>query len=118
MFPLDKHVVSLLNKGRFFLSQGLSLVFIHTTGYVLCLELCTFVLVMLIKKHVEIAYEVVAFLSSRLGRTTVTPLYPRQHRLHNMDTTVVDNVGFDNPVAVGLHNFSQRPAKQVVANVP
>ena len=84
----------------------------------MCLELRTLFLIMLVKKHVEIAYEVVALLTCRLGRTAVAPLHPRQHRLHNMDASVVDDVGFDDPVAVSLHDFSQRPAEKIVANVP
>ena len=63
-----------------------------------------------IKKNIEIADKVVALLACLLWRDAVAPLLPRKHRLTDVNTTVVHDVGLHHFVAVSLHNLRQRPA--------
>ena len=65
---------------------------------------------MLVESHVVVADEVVALLAARLGSLTITPLQPGQHRLTDMDTTVIHDIGLHHLVAIGLHDLCQRPA--------
>ena len=64
---------------------------------------------MLVECHVVVANKVVAFLASAFGCGAIAPLFPGQHRLTDVNATVVNDISFYNSVAVGLHNFSERP---------
>ena len=64
---------------------------------------------MFIEEDIEIADKVVALLSCLLWRDAVAPLLPRKHRLTDVNTAVVHNVGLHHFVAVSLHNLRQRP---------
>ena len=109
LLPLHQHLMGFLDEG----SLLLGLLLVHT----LCNKLLDLLAVVLVEGHVVVAYQVVALLARAFRRLTVAPLQPGEHRLADVDTTVVDDVGLHHAVAVGLHNLSQRPAKQVVANV-
>ena len=60
----------------------------------------------------------VALLARRFRCRAVTPLLPGEHRLTNMDATVVHDIGLDYLVAVGLQNPCQAISQQIVADVP
>ena len=73
--------------------------------------------VVLVERHVVVADEGVAFLARSLRCFSVAELQPSQHRLADMNTAVVHDVGLHHAVAVSLHDLRQRPAEQVVAHV-
>ena len=107
--PAAQHVVCLLDK------RGLLLGLLGT--HALLDQFLDFGLIVLVKGYIEVANQVVALLAGGLGRCAVAPLEPGEHRLADVDTAVVDDVGLDHLVAVGLHDFGQAVAQQVVAHV-
>ena len=62
---------------------------------------------MLIESNIIIADEVVTFLSARFRCLSITPLQPGKHRLADVDTSVVYDVGLHNMIAVSFHDLSQ-----------
>ena len=72
---------------------------------------------MLVEGHVIVANKVVALLSRAFGSSTIAPLFPRQHRLTDVNPAVVNDVCLHNAVAVGLHYLRQRPSEEVVSHV-
>ena len=117
LFPLHQHLPGLFDEGCFGLcflhGSVFREAFLHVTG----LQFIAFGLVMTVECHVEITYQVVAFLAGLFGCYTVSPLQPRQHRLANMNASVVNDVRFNHLVTVGFHDFCQRPAQKIVAHV-
>ena len=55
---------------------------------------------------------------SRFGRYAVAPFQPCQHGFADMDTAVVDDIGLDHAITVGLQYFCQAVSQQIVADVP
>ena len=84
----------------------LGLFLVHALGY----KLLDFLTIVLVEGHIVITYQVITFLTRRFRCLTIAPLLPSQHGLTDMDTTVVDDIGLNNPIAIGLHNLCQRPA--------
>ena len=72
---------------------------------------------MLVEGYIVVADEVVALLAGSFRSFAIAPLEPGEHRLTDVDTTVVNDVCLDYLVAVSLHNLSQRPAEEVVAHM-
>ncbi len=72
---------------------------------------------MLVESHIEVANQVVALHSAGLRSNAVTPFEPCQHRLADVDTTIVHDIRLHHLVAVSRHNLCQRPSKEVVAHV-
>ena len=99
-----------------FLDEGcflLGLLLVHT----LCDELLDLLTVVLVEGHVVVANEVVTLLARGFGCLTITPLEPCEHRLADMDASVVDDVGLDHLVAIRLDDTCQSRSKEVVAHV-
>ena len=71
--------------------------------------------VVLVEGHIIVADEMVALLTRRLWCLTVAIFQPGEHRLTDVDTTVVHDIGLYHLVTVGLHNLCQRPPQKVVA---
>ncbi len=117
MLPLHQHLVSLLDERSLVLSLLSGSLFVHAILHILLLELCDFLTVVLVESHIVVADEVVALLARSLRSLAVAPLEPSEHRLADVDTTVVYDIGLDHLVAVGLHNLCQRPTEQVVAHM-
>ena len=59
----------------------------------------------------------VAFFTRRLGCFTIAILLPCQHRLADMDTTVVDDIGFDYLISVRHDDIGQCITQQVIAHM-
>ena len=117
LLPLHEHLVGLLDERSLLLGLLLGLVGTHAASLILGLELSHLLAIVLVEEHVEVADQVVALLVGRLGRDAVAPLLPGQHRLADMDATVVDDIGLDHAVAIGLEDARQRPSEEVVAHV-
>ena len=107
--PATQHVVCLLDEGCLLLGLFRT----HT----LLDEFLDFGLIVLVKCHIEVANQVVALLAGRFGCCAIAPLEPSKHRLADVDTAVVDDIGLDHLVTVGLHNLGEAVAQQVVAYV-
>ena len=69
--------------------------------------LCDFLTIVLVEGYIVVADEVVALLAGSLRSFAIAPLEPGEHRLTDVDTTVVNDVCLDYLVAVSLHNLSQ-----------
>ena len=80
-------------------------------------EFPDFGLIVFVEGNVKVTNQVVTLLACGLGCVAVAPLEPCEHRLADVDATVVDDVGLHNLVAVGLHNLGQAETQQVVAHV-
>ena len=117
LLPLNKHLVSLLDERRFFLSLLLGSFLVHAFSHVLSLQSLHFLAIVLVEGYVVVADKVVALLARSLRCLAVAVLQPCEHRLADVYTTVVYDVGLHHLVAVSLHNLCQRPSEQVVANV-
>ena len=59
----------------------------------------------------------VAFLARRLRRLAIAKAQPCEHRLADMNTAVVDDIGLHHLPAVGLLNTRNRTAEEVVSYV-
>ena len=88
----------------------LCLLFIHTLSH----QLLNLVTIMLIESHIVVANQVVAFLTGRFGCLTIAVFQPGKHRLTDVDTAVVYDIGLHHLVTISLHDLSQRPTQQVV----
>ena len=108
-FPLLEHLTSLLHKS----GSLLSLLVAHT----LLLQSIQLSLIVLVEEHIEIANEVVTLLPCRFRCHTIAPLLPCEHRLADVDTTVIHNVGFHHLIAISLHDERKAVAKQIVAHM-
>ena len=80
-------------------------------------ELLDFGLVVLVELHIVVAYKVVTFLACRLRCSTVAVAQPRNHRLADVDTTVVHKVSLDYIVTISSQNLRNRVTEEVVADV-
>ena len=110
VFPLLEHSASLVHERR----SLFGILFAHALRH----KVGNFGFEVLVKFHIEIADEVVALLARFLGGDSVAPLLPSEHRLADVDTTVVYDVGFHHLVAVCLENFGEAETEEVVAHVP
>ena len=109
MLPQAEHLAGLLHERSFFLS----FVFRHAFGH----ESLDLVGITLAEQHIEIADEVVAFLSGRFGCGAFAPELPCEHRLADMDAAIVHDIGFHHAVAASLEDAGEGVAKQVVADM-
>ena len=109
--------MSLLDERRLFLRLLLSLLLVHALSHVFSLQLSHLSAVVLVERHVVVADEVVALFARSLRSLAVAELQPSQHRLADMNTAGVHDVGLHHAVAVCLHDLRQRPSEQVVAHV-
>ena len=91
---------------------------VHSLSDIFRRELLHLLAIVLVESHIVVADEVVALLAAGLGGFTIAVFEPCKHRLADMYATVVDNIGLDHLVAVGLHNLGKRPSQQVVAHMP
>ena len=73
----------------------------------LSLEFCDFLTVVLVEGYIVVADEVVALLAGSFWSFAIAPLEPSEHRLTDVNATVVNDVCLDYLVAVGLHDLSQ-----------
>ena len=80
-------------------------------------ELLDLGLVVLVELDVVLAHQVVALHARRGGRLAAAVELPCQHRLADVDATVIDQVGLDDRVAVGLEDLRHGVTQQVVADV-
>ena len=102
LFPLHQHVVSLLNQR----SLLFCLFFVHALAH----KFFHFLAVVLVEGYVVVADEVVALLAAALWSLSVAPFLPGEHRLTDVNTSVVNYVCLHHAVAVSLHNLCQRPS--------
>lgn len=72
---------------------------------------------MLVESHVIVTDEMVTLFTAGLGSLTIAPFQPSEHRLTDMNTTVVDDIRLHYLIAVRLHDLRQRPTQQVVAHM-
>ena len=100
----------LLDERSLILGLLLSLISGQTAEHIFFLQGFHLLAVVLIKGHIIVAYEVITLLTGALGRLTIAPLLPGKHRLTDVDTTIVHDIGLHHLVAIGLHNLCQRPA--------
>ena len=107
LLPLHEHLMGFLNER----SLLLGFLLIHALSH----EFLNFLTVVLIEEHVVVANEVIAFLAAALRCFAITPFQPSQHRLTDMNTAVVHDIGLHYLVTVGCHDLCQRPPKEVVA---
>ena len=110
VLPLLEHLASLMHESRLLLG----LLFANALSGSNLLNLG---LVVLVEEHIEVANQVVALLASALGSGAIAPLEPREHRLADVDATVVDDIGLHHLVATGFHNLCQTESQQVVAHM-
>ena len=115
--PLDEHLVSFHDEWSLVLGFLLSLFLVHALSDELRFQFVALLFIVFVEEHVEVTNEVVALLVCRFGCDAVAPLDPSEHRLHDVYTTVVDDIGLDDFVAVGLHDLGEAPSEQVVAHV-
>ena len=97
--------MSLLNQRSLYLSFLCGSFFVHAILHVLSLELCDFLTIVLVEGYIVVADEVV--LAGSFRSFAIAPLEPGEHRLTDVDTTVVNDVCLDYLVAVSLHNLGQ-----------
>ena len=107
LFPLHQHLMGFLDER----SLLLGFLLIHA----LCHEFLDFLTIVLVKSNIVVTDKVVALLAGSLWCLTISPFLPSQHGLADVDTTVIDDVGFHHTVTISCLNLSQRPAKQIVA---
>ena len=78
------------------------LLFVHALGD----EFLYFLAVVLVESHIIVANQVVALLAGTLRCFAIAVFQPGQHRLANVDTTIVDDIGLHHLIAIGLHDLS------------
>ena len=105
--PLHEHLAGFLHQGRFSFGLSLGFFLVHAFGLILGHQLLHFSLEVFVESHVVVTNEVVTLFAARLGRLAVAILQPRQHRLADVDTAVVHDVGFHHTVAVGGNDIGQ-----------
>ena len=115
--PLYEHGVRLLNERTLLFGLGLGIVGSHALSLKFSLQLLHLGTVVLVKGHIVVANQVVALLAAAFGCFAVAIFEPCQHRLADVYTAVVHNIGFHHAVAVGLYYAGQGPAQQVVAHM-
>ena len=116
-FPLHQHFTRLFHQRWFSFRSGLGFFFAQTFTLELRHQLFDFSLVMLIESHIIITNQMITFLSGRLGSFTVAILLPRQHRLTDMNTTVIHNICLYHSVAIGRNDICQCITQQVIADM-
>ena len=109
--------MSLLDERSLLLSLFLSGIFRHSFSHILLQELVALCFVVLVECHIVVADEVVALLSRRFWSLTVAIFEPCEHRLTDVNATVVDDIGLHHLIAVSLHNLRERPSEEVIAHV-
>ena len=116
-FPLTQHFAGFLHQRWLSLSFCFSFFLVHPFCLILSHQLFYFRFVMLVKSHIIIANQVVAFLAWRFGSFAITIFQPSQHRLADMDSTIVHNIGFHYLIAICRHYICQRITQQIIADV-
>ena len=82
-----------------------------------CNEFFNLCLVVLVELHIVVAYEVVALLAGRFRCSTIAIAQPRNHRLADMNTSVIYKVCLDDIVSVSRQNLCHRVTQKVVADM-
>ena len=99
LLPFHQHLVGFLDEW----SLLFGLLLIHALGH----QFLDFIAIMLVEGHVIVANQVITLLARALRRLAIAPLQPGQHRLADVDTTIVHDIGLHHLVAISLHNLSQ-----------
>ena len=63
---------------------------------------------MFVKFHIVISHQFVAFGLRRFGCCSISEFFPSQHRFTNVDSSIIDDLGFDDIVAFFFQNISDR----------
>ena len=108
--PFAEHLAGFLHQGR----GSLGFFLRHALGF----EGCGLFFQLIAEEDVEVANQMVALLARRFRCRAIAPLLPGEHRLANMDATVVHDIGLDYLVAIGLQNPCQAISQQIIADVP
>ena len=102
LLPFYQHVMCFLDEGSLLLGGFFVHAFFHQFLYLLA--------VVLVKGHIIVSNQVVALLAAAFGCFAVAVVLPCQHALADVDSAVVNDVGLDNLVSVGLHDVGQSPS--------
>ena len=107
--PLAQHLL------RFeeYRSLLLCLLLVHSA----CNEFFDFSLIVLVELNIVVAYEVVALLAGRFGCSTIAIAQPRNHRLADVNTSVVHKVRLDYIVSVSSQNLRHRVTQKVITDM-
>ena len=117
LLPLAEHLARFDHERRLVLRTVLGLFRRNALGFESRFEFGHFGTIVLVESHIVVAHQVVALLTGRLGRLAVAILEPSQHRLANVNTAIVHDIGLHHAVAVGLSDFRHRPSEQIVAHM-
>ena len=109
LLPFYEHSLCLFDEWSLFLGGLL----VHALSH----ELFDLSLIFHIKAYIVVADEVVTFLAAVFWSLTIAELLPCEHRLADMNTTVVHDIGLYYIPTICLLNLCDRVAKQVVAHV-
>ena len=109
LLPLHEHLVGFLDERCLLLGFLL----VHALGH----EFLHLLTIVLVEGHIVVADEVVTFLTTGLWCLAIAVFQPCQHRLADMDTTVVHDVGLHHLVTIGFHDLRQRPSEEVVTHM-
>ena len=109
LFPFQQHFLCLADKRSLFFGIFLAQAFFH--------QFPDFGFVGLIEFHVIFPHQVVAFHAGAFRCFAVTEEFPGKHGFADMNAAIVYNVGFHHVPPVGLLNFGNAVAEQVVADV-
>ena len=110
LLPFHQHFVGFLDER----SLHLCLFLVHT---LLLHKLAHFLAIVLIEGHVVITNEMVALLARRFRCFAVSPLQPSQHRLADVDASIVHDIRLNHLISIGLHHLRQSPSEQIIADV-
>ena len=81
-------------------------------------QLLDLLLVVPIELDIVLAHQMVALHPRRSGGLAAAIAFPRQHRLADVDTAVVDQIDLNDVVTVGPQNLRDRIAQQIVTDMP
>ena len=109
--------MGLLYQRSLILGFLLGSLFVHAFCHELGFQFLHLLAVVLVESHIEVTDEVVALHAACLWSNAVAPLLPCEHRLADVDTTVVHDICLHHLVAVCRHDLRQRPSEQVVAHM-
>ena len=73
---------------------------------------------MLIEEDVEVPDQMIALLPCTLRGSSIAPALPGEHRLTDMDASVVDDVRLEDLIPRSFEDEGDTVAKEVVAHVP
>ena len=109
-FPLAQHLTSFQNQ------RGLVFCFVFRKS--LFQDFFLLLLVMLIEDDIILSDEMIALHTGTFRGFPFAVLQPREHRLADVDTAVIDQVDLHHRVAARFENLRHGMAEQVVADMP